>query len=130
MKNDKIANLIKYYNQRREQLGMSQTRLAELSGVSLPTLQRFFSEHSANVTLDTISKIAQVLGLSLTTEEVVSTQTMLENQAHQKAEKLAGMVQATSALEAQGVSADSYKAIKNQLFYGLISGSKRRLWSA
>ncbi|MEI7668619.1 MAG: helix-turn-helix transcriptional regulator [Pseudomonadota bacterium] len=125
-----IPQIVRQFNQRREQLGISQSRLAELSGISLPTVQRFFSDNSSNISMETVYKMAKILGLNLIAEEVMDTQRIIENRAREKAQKLAAMVQGTSSLEGQGLAKKSYKMIEQNLFHALVSGSKRKLWDS
>jgi transcriptional regulator with XRE-family HTH domain len=58
---DKLINVIKA---RRENLKVNQENLAKLSGVGLRTLKQFESG-KGNPTLQTIQKIADVLGLEV-----------------------------------------------------------------
>jgi transcriptional regulator with XRE-family HTH domain len=58
---DKLINVIKG---RRENLKVNQENLAKLSGVGLRTLKQFESG-KGNPTLQTIQKIADVLGLEV-----------------------------------------------------------------
>ena len=51
--------------ERRDTLRISQKRLAELSGVSVHTLSNL-ETGGGNVTLDTLMKVASILGLKLT----------------------------------------------------------------
>lgn len=57
-------DLIKAIKARREMLAVSQESLAELSGVGLRTVKQFESG-KGNPTLDTLSKMAQALGLEI-----------------------------------------------------------------
>ena len=59
--------LIKALKDRREALKVNQEYLAELSGVSLRTLKAIESG-KGNPTLDTLNKLAEVLGLDLKLE--------------------------------------------------------------
>jgi len=59
-----FENLIKTIKERRENLKVNQENLAKLSGVGLRTLKQFESG-KGNPTLQTIQKIADVLGLDL-----------------------------------------------------------------
>lgn len=59
-----FAQLIKIIKQRRQILQVTQETLAQLSGVGLRTLKQF-EAGKGNPTLDTIEKIAAVLGLQL-----------------------------------------------------------------
>ena len=55
----------KYVVLRRDTLMISQKRLAELSGLSVHTLSNL-ETGKGNVTLDTLLKIAGILGLKVT----------------------------------------------------------------
>lgn len=59
-----FQEIIKTVKQRREMLQVTQEELARLSGVGLRTLKQFESG-KGNPTLQTIEKIADVLGLEL-----------------------------------------------------------------
>ncbi len=60
-----FEKLIHTIKARREMLQVNQETLAELSGVSLRTLKQFESG-KGNPTLQTITKLADALGLELT----------------------------------------------------------------
>ncbi|TXE06472.1 helix-turn-helix transcriptional regulator [Algoriphagus aquimarinus] len=60
-----FPEMIKYLKVRREMLQVTQEMLAELAGVSLRTLKQFESGRG-NPTLQTLSKLADALGLELT----------------------------------------------------------------
>ena len=60
-------NLIKVIKQRREILNISQENLAELAGVGLRTLKQFESG-KGNPTLNTLAKIAEILGMEVKLE--------------------------------------------------------------
>ena len=59
-----LEDLINTIKERRENLKVNQENLAKLSGVGLRTLKQFESG-KANPTLQTIQKIADVLGLEV-----------------------------------------------------------------
>lgn len=61
------SKLIQTIKERRETLKVSQETLAELSGVGLRTLKHFESG-KANPTVNTIHKLANVLGMELKLE--------------------------------------------------------------
>jgi len=54
----------RYVVERRDTLDISQARLAELSGVSVHTLSNL-ETGNGNVTLDTLLKVAGILGLKM-----------------------------------------------------------------
>ncbi len=60
----RFGNLINTIKERRENLKVNQENLAKLSGVGLRTLKQFESG-KGNPTLQTIQKIADVLGLEV-----------------------------------------------------------------
>lgn len=124
-----MRGVIDRLNHKRQQLGISHARLAEMSGVSLLTVQRFFSQENENISFATICKMADVLGVDIVARETMSTQKMLERRAREKARELANVVQGTSALEAQGLNAAALNEIENGIFYTLMNGSRRALWS-
>jgi transcriptional regulator with XRE-family HTH domain len=114
---------------RRRVLGLSQSALAERSGVSLPTVQRILSGHNPAASFENTLAIAQVLGMQLDVVPVIPAREVLEQQARKKAERLVRMVQGTSALEAQGVSARHIGQMIKKTVQELLAGSRRRLWA-
>jgi transcriptional regulator with XRE-family HTH domain len=59
--------LIKVLKERREALKVTQEHLAELSGVGLRTLKAI-ETGNGNPTIDTLTKLAEVLGMELKLE--------------------------------------------------------------
>ena len=59
-----LEQLVITLKQRREVLGVTQEQLADLSGVGLRTLKALESKKS-NPTLETLTKLADVLGMEL-----------------------------------------------------------------
>jgi len=57
-------NLSQELRIRREQLGVTQEYLADLSGVGLRTI-KFFESGKANPRLETLTKLSEVLGMEL-----------------------------------------------------------------
>ncbi len=62
-----LKELIQALKKRREELGVTQEHLADLSGVGLRTLKSLESGKS-NPTFETLSKLARVLGMELKLE--------------------------------------------------------------
>lgn len=60
-----LNDLIRIIKERRATLNVTQETLAEISGVGLRTLKAFESG-KGNPTVETLSKIAEALGLQLT----------------------------------------------------------------
>ena len=59
-----LSELIDALKKRRAILGVTQEQLAEISGVGLRTLKALESDKS-NPTYETLSKLAEVLGMEL-----------------------------------------------------------------
>ena len=114
---------------RRRELGLSQSALAERSGVSLPTVQRILTGHSPAASFENTVAIAEAVGMQLDAIPILPAQEILELQARKKAERLVGMVQGTSALEAQAVSARHLGQMIKKTVQELLAGSRRRLWA-
>ncbi len=113
---------------RREALGMTIPALAARSGVSEPTIKRILSGQAGRVALDAVAAVAQALGLPLGLDPI-DIETLREREARRKAERIARMVQGTSALESQAVDDATYRALVERSYHELLAGSKRRLWS-
>ena len=114
---------------RRRELGLSQAVLAGRSGVSLPTVHRILSGHGSAASVENILAMARVLGMNLEAVPTIASEEILTQQARSKAEKLVGMVQATSALEGQGVSNNQLRQMIKKTIQELLTGSRRRLWA-
>ena len=95
----------------------------------MPTVQRILSGHSPNASFENTLAIAHVLGMQLDAVPVIPAKELLKQQAHKKAERLVRMVQGTSALEAQGVSAHHIGQMIKKTVQELLAGSRRRLWA-
>ena len=121
--------LFEKLERRRRELGLSQSVLAERSGVSMPTVQRILSDHSLAASFENTVAIAQALGMQLDAVPIFPAHEILEQQARKKAERLVGMVQGTSALEAQAVSTQHIGQMVKKTIQELLAGSRRRLWT-
>jgi len=62
-----LIELIEAFKKRRDVLGVTQEHLADLSGVGLRTLKALEGGKS-NPTFETLSKLAEVLGMELKLE--------------------------------------------------------------
>jgi len=124
---DNIANFLE---KRREHLGISQARLAELAEVSLPTVQRFLSGNAMNISFDTVRRIANVLGTDIRIQEQKSERQLLQEKAMEKAQRLTAIVSGTSALESQGLTTTSSAVVRDTLYNDLLSGAKSKIWSS
>ena len=116
---------------RRAQLRMSMGTLARRSGVSEATVKRMLSGGAdrPSPVLDNVSAVAQALGLGLELGATEDVETVREEAARHKAERLVRMVQGTMALEAQGVDSDAIRRMVRRTECELLAGPPRRLWS-
>lgn len=112
---------------RRRELGMTHEALGARSGVSISTVKRAL--HGADVASSCLSKLHAALGMSLRSQKDCEAEAMLDRQAHQKAERLASITQATSSLESQGLDQPAYERMVREFQRKLRAGSKRNLWS-
>jgi len=123
-------------SQRRRALRMGFSALSERTGVSIPTLKRIINGQSENPTLHSLQSIATALGVEIQINgriEVIeqsSAHEFREKAAEEKAEKIVGLVQGTSALEAQAVGPTDLRTMVKQTVHDLMSGPARRLWSS
>ena len=122
------THLLNLLNSRRKSLGMTVDALAGLCGKSPSTVERALAGNQS-VGLDTVAAIAQALGAELSLLVKVEADELLKDRATQKAKKLVGFVQSTSALEGQGVSREIFGSMVDRTVHQLMAGSKRKLWS-
>jgi transcriptional regulator with XRE-family HTH domain len=125
---------------RRRELKMSRAALAQRSGVSAPTVYRILAGGLDNAHFRYVLAIARALGMTIHFDPTDESEplrfqakpdayTLIEKEATRKAERLVGMVQATSGLEGQAVDPETARGMVRQTAAELIAGSRRRLWS-
>lgn len=124
-----LSNLAERLADRRERLGMSYPSLAERSGVSEPTVKRVLAGRIAEASFENVAAIADALGMPLMADPI-DVEDFREQVARQKAERVARLVQGTSALEAQAVDADQYRKLVERSMRELLTGSRRLLWAS
>ncbi|TVQ60965.1 MAG: XRE family transcriptional regulator [Phycisphaerales bacterium] len=124
-----LSNLAERLTERRERLGMSYPALAERSGVSEPTVKRVLAGRIAEASFENVAAIAEALGMPLTADPI-DVEDFREQAAREKAERVARLVQGTSALEAQAVDADQYRKLVERSMRELLTGSRRLLWAS
>jgi transcriptional regulator with XRE-family HTH domain len=113
---------------RRKKLGMTKRILAQRSGVSLPTVQRLLSGQEQNPSFANVRAIAMALGMELKFGEAQDAYEFKKSQAANKAQRIVRMVQATMALEAQGVDSKTIRQMIDRTTCELLSREGRRLW--
>src|SRR3982751_4605654 len=92
---DRLASL-------RKALGMSFAALAARSGVSQPTVKRIFGGQLGEASFANVAAVVAALGCSVDLKEA-DVDGLCHEQARKKAERVARLVQGTSALESQAV---------------------------
>jgi transcriptional regulator with XRE-family HTH domain len=100
--------------------------LAKRAGLGMRTVQRTLSGEATDATLGTTIKLAEALGVTFRIEE---DHEMRRRAASAKAERLAGMVQGTSALEDQAVEPQVLQKISDRLRDELLVGPGSKLWN-
>src|SRR5947207_1046348 len=98
------------WNSRRRRLGMSYGALAERCGVSEPTVKRILGGRAGGASFANVAALAAALGISIEFGECDPDDVRRER-AQEKAQALARMVQATSALESQVVDAKEFRLL-------------------
>jgi len=121
-------NLSQTLDDRRRRLRMTFPALAERSGVSEPTVKRVLAGHAAEASFQNVAAIAEALGVPLLAQPI-DIEDFREQAAREKAERVARLVQGTSALEAQAVDQAQYRKLVERSMRDLLSGSPRRLWA-
>jgi hypothetical protein len=125
-------------DRRRRDLGMPFRVLSERSGVSMPVVQRLLAGKISAPRFPSVVAVGKALGLdgvqflddgSISFGSKTDARVLRERQARTKARRLVGMVQGTSALEGQAVSAAASEEMVERTYHELLSGSNHRLWS-
>ena len=121
--------LIQKIENRKKQINISIENLAKLSNLGVRTVNRFFA--GDDVKLSTIERITNLLGLDFAGNEVIPLNQLQKQRAKEKALFMASLVQSTSALEVQGLEADSLNKIIDKFEKEFLQGQyKNRLWVA
>ena len=121
-------NLSTRLNQRRQDVGVTFALLAQRTGLSLRTVQRVLSGEENDPGFGTVVSIAEALGVSLRFE-ADDPDEFRRKRAEQKADQVLALVQGTSALEAQALSDESKRRLKERTVHELLAGPRRKLWA-
>lgn len=113
---------------RRRELRMPVLVLAKRSGVPFRTVQRIIGGRHDKATWASVHALARALGLDLELRSVVDAESLREQQARKKAERLMRMVQGTAALEAQAVAPQKYEQMLRRTIHEILAGPARKLW--
>ena len=122
--------IFKSLDQRRRALDMPLNELRSRANVSLSTVQRVLAgEPGARI--EVVAAIGDALGVrGLNFPEAQPATEMRRLQAVLKARKIVGMVQGTSALEAQAVSESAKELMIEKTINELLSGPRSQLWAS
>jgi transcriptional regulator with XRE-family HTH domain len=124
-----IQPMSKRLNERRERLGISCSVLARRTGISLRSVQRILSGEETNPGFSTVAGLARELGVGVRFDDEVDVRTIRRRQAERKAERLLAIVQGSSALEAQALSRETIRDLREKTINELLAGSDRKLWA-
>ena len=124
-----IQSISKRLNERRERLGISCSVLARRTGISLRSVQRILSGEETNPGFSTVAGLARELGVGVRFDDEVDVRTIRRRQAERKAERLLAIVQGSSALEAQALSRETIRDLREKTINELLAGSDRKLWA-
>lgn len=115
-------------NARRRELRMTIPQLARRSGISTATVARVL-RGEPTVAIGHVSAVAEALGMQLGLRPRVSVDSLLRQAARRKAKRAAELVQATSALEGQGLSRHQFDAMIDRTARELQATGGKTLWA-
>lgn len=121
-------NFTQKLEKRRRDLGMTFEALSHLSGVPVSTLKKILS-NGVDSSFSRVASVATALGVQIDNAPAIDVYDIKYQQAVAKATKLVGLVQGTSALEAQAVPREQLENMIQQLVHELMAGSPRKLWA-
>ena len=107
---------------------MTFEALSARSGVPVSTLKAIFRKGVEQATFSNVAAIAKSLGVELVFSKELDSYELMYQQAVKKARGLVGLVQGSSALEAQGVEQNQIEKMVQRLVHQLMAGSTRKLW--
>ncbi len=122
-------NISNQMNDRRQELGLSISALARLSGLNRKTVGRAMRS-PAHDQFSTLLAIGNVLGVSIgiTQQRTKTINAVREARAKSKAIEIVEMAQGNFALEGQAVSEEEEKRIIRKVVEQLLSGKNIKLW--
>lgn len=115
-------------NERRRELRMTIPQLARRSGISTATVARVL-RGEPTVAMGHVCAVADALGMQVGLRPRVSVDSLLSQAAHRKAKRAAELVQATSALEGQGLSRHQFDAMVARTARELQAAGGKTLWA-
>lgn len=116
------------FDERRRELRMTIPQLARRSGISTATVARVLRKEPT-VAMGHVCAVADALGMQVELRPRVSVDSLLRQAAHRKAKRAAALVQATSALEGQGLSRHQFDAMVDRTARELQAAGGKMLWA-
>ena len=113
---------------RRRELRMTIPQLARQSGVSTATVARVL-RGEPTVAMGNVCAVAGVLGMQVGVRPRLSVGALVRRAAKAKARRATALVQATSALEAQGLSRQQFEAMVDRTARELQAAGGKTLWA-
>ena len=121
-------NSLAIFGERRRALGMTIPQLAKRSGVSTATVGRVL-RGEPSVAFGHVLAVAEALGIHLSLRPVEPVDALRRRAVRSKARRAVSLVQATSSLEAQGLSQKEFDAMVDRASRELLAGSGRQIWA-
>ena len=117
-----------HLDERRRELRMTIPQLARRSGISTATVARVL-RGEPTVAMGHVCAVADALGMQVGVRPRLSVDTLVRQAAKTKARRAAALVQATSALEAQGLSRHQFDAMVDRTTRELQAAAGKTLWA-
>jgi transcriptional regulator with XRE-family HTH domain len=123
-----IQSPTSHLDERRRELRMTIPQLARRSGISTATAARVL-RGEPTVAMGHVCAVADALGMQVGVRPRLSVDTLVRQAAKAKARRAAALVQATSALEAQGLSRHQFDAMVDRTTRELQAAGGKTLWA-
>jgi len=123
-----IQSPISHLDERRKELRMTIPQLARRSGISTATAARVL-RGDPTVAIGRVCAVADALGMQVGVRSRLSVDSLVRQAAKTKAQRAAALVQATSALEAQGLSRHQFDAMVDRTARELRAAGGKTLWA-
>jgi transcriptional regulator with XRE-family HTH domain len=117
-----------HLDERRRELRMTIPQLARRSGISTATVARVL-RGEPTVAMGHVCAVADALGMQVGVRPRLSAAALVRGAAKAKARRVAALVQATSALEAQGLSKHQFDAMVDRTARELLAAGGKTLWA-
>jgi transcriptional regulator with XRE-family HTH domain len=123
-----ILSPTSHLDERRKELRMTIPQLARRSGISTATAARVL-RGDPTVAIGRVCAVADALGMQVGVRSRLSVDSLVRQAAKTKAQRAAALVQATSALEAQGLSRHQFDAMVDRTARELRAAGGKTLWA-